>query len=230
MYCFRSHIIHSCKISKPYLGLWRGSRGEMLRRPEQLILELEGRLGFTFSRKKSSEEMKHYYWKQGICYFTISEKIRCVDAVSHIWLPLLTSNETKCQMKIILSTKSYLAYERAKSRIWNNERGHRVPVVPQLVQIFSKVVKIFFKVVLVVHQVVLADSKVGLVLLEMVHAASIVGLVVSLVEFILPLIAFIVGVVVVIGRWMQKRVFHFKVGFWKGNGLFWEENNLLWWF
>ena len=78
-----------------------------------------------------------------------------------------------------------------------------------------------------VHQVVQADSKVGLVLLDMVHAASFVSLVVSLVQFILPLIAFIVGVVVVIGRWMQKRVFHFKVGFCNGCGLFWEENNLL---
>ena len=64
-----------------------------------------------------------------------------------------------------------------------------------------------------VLQVVQADSKVGLVLLDMVHAASFVSLVVSLVEFILMLVAFIVGVVVDIGRWMQKRVFHFKVGF-----------------
>ena len=103
----------------------------------------------------------------------------------------------------------HLAYERAKGWIFGNKRGDRLPVVPQLVRIVSIAG-------LVTLQVVQVDStKIGLVLLEMVHVSSKVGLNVCLVEFI-PfqfIIAFVVGVVVVTEHWMKNRVFHIKVRF-----------------
>ena len=106
----------------------------------------------------------------------------------------------------------HLAYERAKGWIFGNKRGNRLPVVPQLVRIVSIIS-------LVTLQVVQVDStKIGLVLLEMVHAFSNVGWNVCLVEFI-PfqfIIAFVVGVVVVTEHWMKNRVFHIKVRFCNG--------------
>ena len=66
------------------------------------------------------------------------------------------------------STMRHLAYERVKGRIGNNEGSHRMPVVLQEVRIVG----------LMVLKVVQADPKVGLVLVEMVHMVSIVGLMV----------------------------------------------------
>ena len=87
-----------------------------------------------------------------------------------------------------------------------------MPVVAQVVQIFT-----------IVGLVVQADSKVGLVLLEMVHAVSVVGLVCSLVQFVLQFFALLEGVIVVWERWMQNGVFHIKVRF--CNDLICEEND-----
>ena len=64
--------------------------------------------------------------------FTIAEKMRCVDAVSHVWHPLLISKQTKYQIEIHLGkfcTARHLAHERVKGRIGNNEGSHIVPVV-----------------------------------------------------------------------------------------------------
>ena len=86
-------------------------------------------------------------------------------------------------------TTRHLDKERVESRIGNNERGYRVPVVLQVVWILSKVPRIFCYVVLlvlqvvqVVPQVVLANSNVGMVVLEMILAVTIV--VDLLVEFL----------------------------------------------
>ena len=84
-----NNFMRSCIISFPsnkstfktYLDLWRGSRGEVVRRPEQLSLDLGGRFGTIFSRMKSSEEINHFQcigqqrldqhfyhrWKDQIC-------------------------------------------------------------------------------------------------------------------------------------------------------------------